>query len=90
MVEQIKHKHYLARLSDKGSINRSIYTDYKNRLTKDLREAKASYFANEFYKNKGDIKGTWEIINKNIKSKARFQNITIKENDVTLSKKNCA
>ena len=87
LVEQIKHKHYLARLSDKGSINRSIYTDYKNRLTKDLREAKASYFANEFYKNKGYIKGTWEIINKNIKSKARFQNITIKENDVTLSKK---
>ena len=37
--------------------------------------------------NKGDIKGTWEIINKNIKSKARIQNIIIKENNITLSQK---
>ena len=63
------------------------YTDYENRLTKDLREAKARYFDNEFYKNKANIKGTWGVMNKNVKSKARVNNVIIKEKDVILSKK---
>ena len=86
-VEQIKYKHDLAKLFNRDIIDKKTYTDYKNRLTKDLREAKARYFASEFHKNQGKIKGTWKIINNNIKSKARFQNIIIKENNITVSQK---
>ena len=84
-VEQIKYKNDLARLSNKGRIDAKTYKDYKNRLTKELREAKARYFDSEFYKNNGDIKGTWGIINKYVKSKARSRNVMIKENNVILS-----
>ena len=44
-------------MSNKQSIDRKMYTEYENRL-KHLREVKDGSFANEFYKNKGDIKGT--------------------------------
>ena len=52
-----------------------------------MREAKAIYSNNEFYKNKGDIKGTWAVINRNIKSKTKSRNVIIKENDVIVSQK---
>ena len=54
-------------------------------MTKKL--SKAIYFNNEFYKNKGDIKGTWEVINRNIKRKAKSSNVIIKENDVIVNQK---
>ena len=85
-----KYKHDLARLANKGRIwQKKNDTDYRNRLTKYLREAKARYFDNEFCKSKGNIKGSWGVINKNVKSKARVNNVIIKENDVILSKKMC-
>ena len=57
MVEQIKYKHALARLYNKGRIDKTSYTDFKNKLiTKVLRQAKKEYFANEFSKKEGDIK----------------------------------
>ena len=87
MIEQIKHKHNLARLADKGRIDKKSYTDFKNKLTKDLREAKAKYYASEFTKNKGDIRGTWKIINKNIKNQVRSKKVVIKTNGVILDQK---
>ncbi|CAL4115926.1 unnamed protein product [Meganyctiphanes norvegica] len=87
MVDQIKYKNDLARLCDKGRIDKETYTNYRNRLTTALREAKAEYYANEFSKNKGNIKGTWEVINKNIKNKTKFNNVVIKENDHILDQK---
>ena len=87
MIEQIKHKHSLARLVDKGRIDKKSYTDFKNKLTKDLREAKAKYYASEFTKNEGDIRGTWKIINKNIKNQVRSKQVVIKKNGVILDQK---
>ena len=68
-------------------MTKKTYTDYKNRLTKELREAKELYFNNEFNKNQGDIKGTWKVINKNIKCKAKSSKIMIKENNSIISQK---
>ena len=87
MVDQIKYKHALARLFNKGRIDKKSYTDFKNRLTKVLREAKTEYFANEFSKKEGDIKGTWQVINKSIKNRTKNKNIVIKENGHTVNKK---
>ena len=36
-------------------------------LTNEFRQAKAKYYENEFLNKQGDIKGTWKIINKNIR-----------------------
>ena len=87
MAKQIKHKHNLARMANKGRIDKKSYTDFKNNLTKELRRAKATYYANEFSKNNGDIRGTWKVINNNIKNKVRSQKIHIMENDTTLDHK---
>ena len=87
MVDQIKYKHALARLYNKGRIDKKSYTNFKNRLTKVLREAKIEYFANEFSKKEGDIKGTWQVINKSIKNRTKNKNIVVKENEYIVNKK---
>ena len=87
LVDQIKYKHQLARLYNKGRIDKKSYTDFKNRLTKDLRQAKVNYYANEFSKKQGNIKGTWEVINKSIKNRTKSKNIVIKENGHVVGKK---
>ena len=86
-IEQINYKHELAKLVDKGRIDKKTYTDFRNRLTKDLREAKLKYYDTEFTKNSGNIKGTWKIINKNIKNQFKSKKLIIKENDIILNDK---
>ena len=87
MTEKIKHKHYLARLAKIGNIDNKIYSDFRNNLTKELREAKANYYNNEFSKNKGDIRGTWKIINKNIKKEVKSHKVVIKDNGIVVNQK---
>ena len=87
MVVQIKYKHDLARLYSKGRIDKQSYTGFKNRLTKHLRQTKLEYFANEFSKKQGDIKGTWQVINKSIKNRTKNKNIIIKDNGHIVNKK---
>ena len=87
MAEKIKRKHNLSTLAKKGNIDKKTYTDFKNDLTKELRIAKAKYYDNEFTKSKGDIRGTWKIINNNTKKKVRSQKVVIMENDVILEHK---
>ena len=50
MTEKIKRKHYLAKSANTGKIDKKIYSDFRNNLTKELREAKAKYYNNEFSK----------------------------------------
>ena len=86
MIEKIKRKHNLAKLSKKGKIDKKTYSDFKNVLTKELRQAKAIYYENEFSKNKGDIKGTWKTINKNIKNQVSSHKVILKENGAIVDK----
>ena len=79
LVRKIKIKGNLFKLSSKGKIDREIYTKFKNILTTQLRQAKANHFDKEFENCKGNVKNTWNIINKNIKSKTKCKNISIQE-----------
>ena len=56
-------------ISSKGRIDRNIYTQFRNLLTKQIRDAKGTYFNNQFDKCKNDIRKTWKIINSNTRKK---------------------
>ena len=55
-------KDKLFRQSNKGRIDRKIYTNFRNDLTSQIRKAKASYFEEKFVMCKGNIKKTWTVI----------------------------
>ena len=46
----------LNKLANKKKINRNIYTEFRNQLTKELRQAKTKYFAYQFEMNANDTK----------------------------------
>ena len=81
LVRKIKIKNNLLKLTNKGIVKREIYTRFKNILTTLLRQAKSNYFDNEFEKCGGNVKKTWNIINNNIKKRAKNTNITIQEDN---------
>ena len=62
LVNRIKMREKLRRQSNKGRIDRKIYTDFRNDLTAQIRKAKASFFENKFNLCKGNIKETWKTI----------------------------
>lgn len=84
LAKRIKIRDKLARLSNKGRIDKEIYTVFRNSLTTQLRNAKANYFHSEFFKHDGNIKKTWEIINSSIKKSFRAKTINLKENENTI------
>ena len=67
LVKRLKIRDTLGRLAGKGRINRKIYTDFRNKVTKQLRELKNKYYNQEFENSNGSIKKTWNIINSSIK-----------------------
>ena len=69
------------KLSSKGRIDRNIYTQFRNLLTKQIRDAKATYFNNQFDKCKNDIRKTWKIINSNTRKKVKNGQTIICENE---------
>ena len=56
LVNRIKIRDKLFKLSSKGRIDRNIYTQFRNLLTKQIRDAKGTYFNNQFDKCKNDIR----------------------------------
>ena len=84
LANRIKIKDKLARLYNKGRLNKEIYTGFRNILNTQLRKAKANYFHSEFTKYEGNTKKTWEIINRNIKKSFRDKTINLKENENTI------
>ena len=69
LVNRIKIRDKLFKLSNKGRIDRNIYTQFRNLLTMQIRNAKASYFNDQFDKCKNDIRQTWKIINSNTRKR---------------------
>ena len=43
--------------------NKSTYTLYKNKLNSLIRTSKKRYFSSQFETRKGNVKGTWNVIN---------------------------
>ena len=79
MINRIKVRDRLNKLSSKGRIDRKIYTKFRNDLTKQLRDAKATYFSQQFDKCKNNIKKTWQIINNTTKKRIKSNQTIIYE-----------
>ena len=67
----------LHKLSVKNYVPRKTYTDFRNKLTKQMVEAKAKYYEKEFKDNENNIKETWSIINSALKSKSKDSKVSI-------------
>ena len=75
----------MGKLSSKGRIDRKIYTQFRKVLTKQLRDAKATYFNNQFDKCKSNMRKTWKIINSATKKKIKTSQTIICENENVVS-----
>ena len=60
------------KLANKKKIDRTPYTEFRNKLTTELRQAKTKYYEEQFEMNTNNTKKTWEVINSVIKSKKRI------------------
>ena len=65
IYKSIRRKNYLYKklMRHPTSQNKSIYTMYKNKLNTLIKVSKKSYFCTRFNQEKGNIKGTWNVIN---------------------------
>ena len=65
----------------------NIYKDFRNKLTTEIRTAKAEYFANKFYETEGNMKETWRTIHKVLKPKCNpNNNIKIIKDNVAVNR----
>ncbi|CAL4184363.1 unnamed protein product, partial [Meganyctiphanes norvegica] len=81
LVRRIKVRERMSKAVKKGLIDRQVYTEFRNAVTKQLRKARANYYNDEFSGCNGNIKKTWDIINKAIKKNNTKSRIMISEND---------
>ena len=72
----MKIRDNLAKLAKRSTTNLNIYKDFRNKLTSELRNAKAEYFTNKFNETQGDMKETWRTINNVIKPAINSNNDT--------------
>ena len=88
LITRMKIKDNLFKLSKRNLIDRKTFTDFRNLLNTQIRNAKSEYYTNKFNDNEGNIKETWRTINDAIKSKRRSSNtIILKENDRKIESK---
>ena len=88
IIRRIDIKNSLSKLASKGRIDPKVYSRFKNKVTSQIRRAKAQYYDQEFVKCEGDVKKTWKIINNNIRNKIKNHNITIHENNQIVERAN--
>ena len=69
LIQKIKNRDKLYKAASKKRISKDIYTNYRNKLTAELKKTKAKYYENEFKKNSANLKKTWSIINDVLKPK---------------------
>ena len=85
LIERIKIRDKLSILFNKGKIEKSIFTSFRNRLNGQLRSAKFNYFQSEFLKFQNNGKKTWSIINDNIGNCNKSRDFCLKDNDKVIS-----
>ena len=56
LISRMKIRDNLSKLAKINIIDRKVYTEFRNLLTTQIRNAKAEYFANKFRENEGNIK----------------------------------
>lgn len=77
ILKRMSIRDKLYKLSVNGYIPRKTYTDFRNKLTKQIVEAKAKYYEKEFKDNENNVKKTWSIINSTLKSKSKDLKVSI-------------
>ena len=77
LITKMKIRDNLNKLAKKKKNYRNTFTDYRNLLTTELRNAKTNYFEEQFETHGKNIKKTWEVINSVIKSKKATTNVLI-------------
>ena len=65
IYNSIRRKNFLYKKFLKNTTlqNKSTYTLYKNKLNSLIRTSKKRYFSSQFETRKGNVKGTWNVIN---------------------------
>ena len=79
LLLKIDNRDKLSKAADKNRISRDVFANYRNKLTSELRKAKAKYFANEFKKNSNNLKKTWSIINDVLKPKTTNNTVNLSD-----------
>ena len=67
----IQKKNRLYKLQLKGKIQKTVYTAFRNQLTRIIRRVKALYYARLFLENSNDPKKVWDILNGIISNRNR-------------------
>ena len=69
LENRIKIKDKFGLLSKKGRVDRKVYTDFRNLVDKQVKKAKSVYHNKKLKNSNGNMKKTWDIINKSKKKK---------------------
>ena len=80
-LSRIRKRDHLKKLARKKKINKSVFTEFRNKLTKDLRQAKSRYFEEQLERSANNIKKTWEVINSIIRTKKAYPKVTLNDED---------
>ena len=85
LITRMKIKDNLFKRSKRSLADRKIFTDFRNLLNTQIRNAKSEYYTNKFNENEGSIRETWKTINSAIKMKHQSKaTINLKENDIII------
>ena len=85
LISRMKIRDNLKKLANRHIINENTFKDFHNKLTTELRKAKADYFTKKFNEAQGDMKETWQTINNVIKPTCNAnKDIKIIHNDASI------
>ena len=56
LISKTKERDKLHKLASKKKIDRVVYTEYRNKLTKEFRQAKTKHFEEQFERNANNVK----------------------------------
>ena len=77
LINQMKIRDKLYKLAIRKRISMQIYKDFRNKLNKHIKNAKATYYDNEFKNSSNNIKKTWTTINSVIRKNKNNTEIEI-------------
>ena len=84
LISRMKIRDNLSKLAKRNIIDRKIYTNFRNLLTTQIRNAKAEYYTKKFSEDEGNIKNTQRTINNVIKPNNKLKDHINKKNSNTL------
>jgi hypothetical protein len=84
LLVSCNHKHVMFKQVIKGTITRAEYNNYRNQLTKLIRERKKQFYLDICAQNVKNTKVVWEHLNQLIGRKAKENNLpsTLNSNEI--------